>query len=126
MIENDTMTEIGISKELSADLISRREAILRVSVLLGGVALIGSGALISGCRAEKTGTAASTAFTADDIAYLDEIADTILPTTSTPGAKAAKTGAFMALMVRDTYEPRNQKVFRAGMKSIDDATQKAY
>jgi len=32
----------------------------------------------------------------------------------------------MAVMVRDTYEPRNQKVFRAGMKSIDDATQKAY
>jgi hypothetical protein len=120
MIENDTMTEIGISKELSADLISRREAILRVSVLLGGVALIGSGALISGCRAEKTGTAASTPFTADDIAYLDEIADTILPTTSTPGAKAAKTGAFMALMVTDTYHDDDEKTFRDGMRKLDD------
>ena len=30
---------------------------------------------------------------------VDEIAETILPETSTPGAKAAKTGAFMALMV---------------------------
>ena len=120
MIENDTMTEIGISKELSADLISRREAILRVSALLGGVALIGSGALISGCRAEKTGTAASTAFTADDIAYLDEIADTILPTTSTPGAKAAKTGAFMALMVTDTYHADDEKTFRDGMRKLDD------
>jgi hypothetical protein len=120
MIENDTMTEIGISKELSADLISRREAILRVSALLGGVALIGSGALISGCRAEKTGTAASTPFTADDIAYLDEIADTILPTTSTPGAKAAKTGAFMALMVTDTYHADDEKTFRDGMRKLDD------
>jgi hypothetical protein len=120
MNENDTMTEIDISKELSADLISRREAILRVSVLLGGVALIGSGALISGCRAEKTGTAASTPFTADDIAYLDEIADTILPTTSTPGAKAAKTGAFMALMVTDTYHDDDEKTFREGMRKLDD------
>jgi hypothetical protein len=120
MTENDTMTRIDVSKELSADLISRREAILRVSVLLGGVALIGSGALISGCRAEKTGTAASTPFTADDIAYLDEIADTILPTTSTPGAKAAKTGAFMALMVTDTYHDDDEKTFREGMRKLDD------
>jgi hypothetical protein len=118
MIENDTMTEIGISNELSADLISRREAILRVSVLLGGVALIGSGALISGCRAEKA--TPSTAFTPDDIAYLDEIADTILPTTSTPGAKAAKTGAFMALMVTDTYHDDDEKTFRDGMRKLDE------
>jgi hypothetical protein len=120
MTENDTMTQIDVSNELSADLISRREAILRVSVLLGGVALIGSGALISGCRAEKTGTAASNPFTADDIAYLDEIADTILPTTSTPGAKAAKTGAFMALMVTDTYHDDDEKTFRDGMRKLDD------
>jgi hypothetical protein len=114
MTENDTMTEIDASQRLSADLISRREAILRVSALLGGVALIGSGALISGCRAEKTGTAASVPFTADDIA------DTILPTTSTPGAKAAKTGAFMALMVTDTYKAEDEKTFRDGMRKLDD------
>ncbi|HEX9084529.1 MAG TPA: gluconate 2-dehydrogenase subunit 3 family protein [Gemmatimonadaceae bacterium] len=118
MSENDTMTQIDVSNELSADLISRREAILRVSVMLGGVALIGSGALISGCRAEKA--TPSTAFTPDDIAYLDEIADTILPTTSTPGAKAAKTGAFMALMVTDTYHDDDEKTFRDGMRKLDE------
>jgi len=119
MTENDTMIQIDVSNELSADLISRREAILRMSVLLGGVALIGSGALISGCKAEKTGTVGAP-FTADDIAYLDEIADTILPTTSTPGAKAAKTGAFMALMVTDTYHEDDDKTFREGMRKLDD------
>jgi hypothetical protein len=122
MIENDTMTEIAISNRLSPDLISRREAILRVSALLGGVALIGSGALISGCRAEKTATPGTlgTPFTADDIAYLDEIAETILPATSTPGAKAAKTGAFMALMVTDTYHEDDDKIFREGMRKLDE------
>jgi hypothetical protein len=119
MTENDTMTQIDVSNELSAELISRREAILRMSVLLGGVALIGSGALISGCKAEKTGTVGAP-FTPDDIAYLDEIADTILPTTSTPGAKAAKTGAFMALMVTDTYHEDDDKTFREGMRKLDD------
>ncbi len=112
------MTETDTFRDLSPDLINRREAILRMSALLGGVALIGSGALISGCRAEKATPSAT--FTPDDIAYLDEIADTILPTTSTPGAKAAKTGAFMALMVTDTYHDDDEKTFRDGMRKLDD------
>lgn len=121
MSSNDEMTE--------REMITRREAVLRVTVMLGGVALVGGSALITGCREgeeKKPSTTEEGSFTPDEIAFLDEVADTILPTTSTPGAKAAKTGAFMAVMVRDTYEPRDQKVFRAGMKSIDDATQKAY
>jgi hypothetical protein len=116
MAENELLTE--------SELITRREAIIRVSALLGGVALVGGTALLTGCRTERAADAAN--FSADDVAFLDEVADTILPTTSTPGAKAAKTGAFMALMVRDSYSPRDQSVFRDGMRTIDDATQKAY
>jgi hypothetical protein len=66
------------------------------------------------------------AFTAADVALLDEIADTILPETSTPGAKAAKVGAFMALMVNATYTAQNQQVFRTGMGQLDEACQKAH
>ena len=43
----------------------------------------------------------------------------------TPGAKAAKTGAFMALMVTDGYSPAQQRVFRDGMRKVDDASKKA-
>ena len=64
---------------------------------------------------------ASATFTAADVALLDEIAETILPETSTPGAKAAKTGAFMALMVTDAYTDRNQQVFRDGMRTLEEA-----
>ena len=105
------------------EMITRREAILRVSVLLGGVALVGGTALLTGCRDQEKNTDAP--FTADDIAFLDEVADTILPTTSTPGAKAAKTGAFMALMVTDSYKPSDRKIFREGMRKLDEASQKA-
>ena len=124
MSSNDEMNE--------REMINRREAVLRVTAMLGGIAMVGGSALITGCREneEKKPAAAPASaqsmFNADEVAFLDEVADTILPTTSTPGAKAAKTGAFMAVMVQDTYEPRDQQVFRAGMKSIDDATQKAY
>ncbi len=115
---------------IDAELISRREAIMRVTAILGGVAFVGSSALLTGCRPDagkKTASDSTAAnFSADDIAFLDELADTILPPTSTPGAKAAKTGAFMALMVRDTYYPDDQRRFRDGMQKIEDATQKAY
>jgi hypothetical protein len=110
-------------------LLSRREAIRRVSVMLGGVAFVGGTNLLTACEqapppAQRDGTAAGK-FTADEIAYLDEIAETILPETKTPGAKAAKTGAFMALMVADTYHPDEQRIFRDGMKQLDDACRKA-
>src|SRR5690606_23967126 len=75
-------------------LITRREAILRVSALLGGVTLVGQGAMLAGCqRREAEGAAApKPLFTAEDVALLDELAETILPETDTPGAKAAAVG----------------------------------
>ena len=117
--------------------INRREAIQRVTAMLGGLTLIGGSSLITACekaqeRAADTAKAAAGPqqpigeFSVQDIAYLDEIADTILPTTqASPGAKAAKTGAFMALMVTDTYDPNDQKTFRAGMQTLDEASKKA-
>ena len=114
--------------------ISRREAVQRVSALLGGIALIGGSSLMTACQDENATRGRDSVaaggkvgdFSAEDIAFLDEVADTILPDTpKSPGAKAAKVGAFMALMVKDTYDGTNQKVFRDGMKALDDASKKA-
>jgi hypothetical protein len=110
-------------------LINRREAIRRVSMMLGGVAFVGGTNLLTAC--EKAGTpgadtsAVMAAFTPEDIAYLDEIAETMLPETKTPGAKAAKTGAFMALMVTDSYGKADQHIFRDGMRKVDEASKRA-
>jgi hypothetical protein len=107
-------------------LIDRREAIRRVSAVLGGVAFVGGAGLLA--AAEKASLPAQGTigeFTAENVAFLDEIAETILPATKTPGAKAARTGAFMALMVTDCYSPAEQKIFREGMRKVDDATRKA-
>lgn len=115
------------------ELLSRREAILRVSALLGGAALVGQSAMLAACGgpardpAPEPQTAASNAlFTDSDIALLDEIADTILPETDTPGAKAAKVGAFMALMVTDSYYPPDQEIFRAGLAAIDERANESF
>jgi hypothetical protein len=106
-------------------MITRREAIKHVTAMLGGVVFVGSGDLLTAVEHAHARVTASRkqigAFTAQDVALLDEVADTILPETKTPGAKAAHTGAFMAVMVTDTYDEGQQAVFRDGIRKLSDA-----
>jgi hypothetical protein len=106
-------------------LLNRRDAIRWVSAWLGATAFTGGSGLLA--AAEKASAAKGTPgeFTIEQIALLDEIAETILPATKTPGAKAAKTGAFMARMVTDAYSADEQKIFRDGMRKVEAAMQQA-
>lgn len=104
------------------DLVTRREAIRRVSALLGGVSLIGQSAWLAGCTTAES--ASRDVFSESDVVLLDEIADTILPETKTPGAKAAGVGPFIAKMVGDTYDPREQRVFRDGLETLERESRK--
>jgi hypothetical protein len=120
------MNESSETKTEQLQRINRRDAIRRVSALLGGIAFVGGSDLLA--AVEKAGIAAPLApgkFSAQEVAFLDEIAETILPETKTPGAKAAKTGAFMALMVTDCYSPAERKAFLDGMRKVDEAARKA-
>src|SRR5437763_4028081 len=100
----------------------RREAVKYISILMGG-AVIGADAFLTGC---KSNTGAHTDWTQDDLAYLNEVGETILPQTSTPGAKAANVGQFMTVMVNDCYEEADQKAFRDGMDKLNDASKKQF
>ena len=104
-------------------LLTRREAIKRVSALLGGVALVGQAAMLAvpARAAARTGE-----FDAKAIALLDEIAETILPETDTPGAKAAGVGAFMALMVTATYAADERNIFQAGLATLDTRCRESF
>jgi len=115
-------------------MMNRRDALARVALLMGG-AVIGADYMLTGC-----GPATSSKETAKDetkaldsdfkpldpkqVAYLDEVGDTILPATKSPGAKAAKIGSFMAVMVRDCYAPADQKIFMEGFDKLEAASQK--
>lgn len=104
---------------------NRREAVSRVALLLGGT-IIGAEFFLSGCKANDKDISASLDFTPEDIAFLDEVAETIIPTTNTPGAKAAGVGTFMTVMVKDCYDAGNQKVFLEGMKKLNDFSKKTH
>lgn len=102
---------------------NRRDAISRVSLLLGGT-LLGAEVFLSGCHnaPEKNIGGAGVNFSNDDIVFLDEVAETILPATDTPGAKEAKVGEFMTRIVKDCYTEKDQKIFVDGMQKLDAAS----
>ncbi len=103
----------------------RRELLKQIALLTGGAFIGGELFLSGGCKtgSDKPSVTIGT-FTPELIAYLDEIADTILPATSSPGAKAAQVGAFMALMVTDCYTEADQKIFNDGFAKLDEASEK--
>lgn len=107
--------------------VDRREAVRHIITWLGGAAVVGRSNLLAALeRPDRVAKGTPGKFTAANVAFLDEIAETILPETKTPGAKAAKTGAFMARMVTDCYNPLQQRVFREGMRKVDEASLAAH
>lgn len=99
----------------------RRELLKMIAALTGGV-IIG-GELLTGCKSGPT--MGGPTFSEADAAFLDEVAETILPATKTPGAKDAKVGPFMVVMVNDCYEDKDQVIFHAGIGKLDEASKKA-
>jgi glucoside 3-dehydrogenase (cytochrome c) hitch-hiker subunit len=100
-----------------------RRELLKMIALATGSALIGGELFLSGCT--NAPSIGGPSFSEEDITYLDEIAETIIPKTSSPGAKEAAVGTFMTVMVNDCYTRDDQKIFHEGIKKLDDASKKA-
>lgn len=99
----------------------RRELLKMIAVLTGG-AVIGGEVFLSGCKA---GGKADAGFTTSNIALLDEVAETIIPATATPGAKAAQLGEFMKIIVTDCYTEAQQTAFTNGIAALEKACKEA-
>ncbi|NDF97646.1 MAG: gluconate 2-dehydrogenase subunit 3 family protein [Chitinophagia bacterium] len=98
---------------------NRRE-LLKSIALLTGASVVGGEFLLSGC---KNPAAGSLPFSPAMIDLLNEIAETIIPATDTPGAKAADVGSFMKVMISDCYTTEQQQVFMKGIKELDAKAQ---
>lgn len=102
----------------------RRELLKMIAVVTGG-AVIGGEFLLTGCKNPGSGEV-SMVFSEENIAFLDEVAETIFPQTSTAGAKAAGVGRFMTVMVNDCYTKADQEVFHKGLATLDEACEKMH
>ncbi len=99
---------------------NRRDALSRVALILGGT-VIGANVFLEGCKPGDKKAGAGADFTADDISFLDEVAETIIPETDTPGAKAAAVGSFMTVMVNDCYTESDRQTFKEGIGLLKKA-----
>jgi hypothetical protein len=99
---------------------NRRDLLKQIALLTGG-AVIGGEVFLSGC---KSGAKSEAGFSVANISLLDEIGETIIPATATPGAKAAKVGEFMKIWVTDCYTQKQQDAFMKGLAGVDEACEK--
>jgi len=109
---------------------NRRELLQRTALMLGGT-LLGADSLLAKNvdwdAIEGLPEGASIGlFSKSQVKLLNEIAETIIPATTTPGAKAAKTGHFMATIVSDCYEKKDQDTFIAGLLKLDQESKSRY
>ncbi len=109
-----------------------RRELLKMITVLTGTAVVGGDIFLSGCRPKTasyledvspiitdTSTGLPRLLTAEDVALLNEIGDTILPVTAdSGGAKEANVGEFMNNTVTDCYRKHEQDAFVAGLKTI--------
>ena len=93
-----------------------RRTLLRSIAIITGATVVGGEWLLSGCKSPQAKTGL---FSTQDVSLMDEIAETILPATDIPGAKAAGVGSFMTLMVEDCYNPDQQNAFTEGLTSLE-------
>jgi hypothetical protein len=96
---------------------NRREALKTTTALLGGVLVGSSGVLIACDRGPRA--SAPRVLSPDDQALIEDIADTLLPTTAaSPGAKEAAAGAAINLILTDCYKPDAQQRVVQGLQEF--------
>lgn len=94
---------------------NRRDALKSFALMMGGT-MVGANVLFTGCAPDDQ--IEGLEFSPKDIAFLDEIGESIIPATDTPGAKAVGIGNFMVMMVTDTYNSEQQEAFVSGINMI--------
>ncbi len=105
-------------------MMNRREALKRVAFIMGGT-VIGANLFLEGCTRPASKDVA-TLFEAETTDYLGELAEAILPKTSTPGAKEAGVGEFIPVMIRDCYDEKDQTSFLDGLNGVEARAKKDF
>lgn len=95
---------------------NRRELIKNIAFVSGGL-FIGSNFLLTSCKNSEAG---SLTISEDLQKLLGEVADTIIPETTTAGAKSANVPQFISKVFQDIYTEEEQTSFVNALKMVDD------
>jgi len=104
----------------------RRAAVRNMAFLMGGaLSATTIGVFLEGCSSASKEQSGSL-FTENQQLLVTEIADIIIPTTSTPGAKAAGVGPFITMMIKDCYPDEAQKAFIKGLEDLEKQAENSF
>jgi hypothetical protein len=100
---------------------------MRVAVMAGAtISLPALADTLAASDASRVLTGKPLLFTTDQDTLVAEMADTIIPTTKTPGAKAAKVNEIIDIVLKDCYKQDDQKRFLDGLAQTDKLSQEGY
>lgn len=106
---------------------NRRDALMRVATMVGAtVALPAFADSLEATARLRDLTGKPVLFSIDQDATVAELADTIIPTTGTPGAKAAKVNEIIDVVLKDCYKADDQQRFLDGLTHTNKLSQDAY
>ncbi|SFP15609.1 Gluconate 2-dehydrogenase subunit 3 [Pseudarcicella hirudinis] len=105
-------------------IMQRRSAIKNLTLAVGG--LVSLPAWASRWTPDSIGKVSTSVVSEDNQMILAEIVETIIPETSTPGAKSLKVNQFIMRMVNDCYGEPVQSNFKKGLTLIDDLAKQSY
>ncbi len=109
-------------------MMNRRDALGKVALMLGAAVSVPT--LLACDRSAKEGAAVASeaAKVASSFALTDsqrnivaEVAEHIIPKTTTVGAKDVGVPAFIELMLKDCYKPLEHESFMEGIKALEEA-----
>src|SRR3546814_17142037 len=100
----------------------RREALKQTAILMGGAITASTWtAMVTGC--ERPGKI--TSFSEENtVNLLSEVAETIIPETDTPGAKAAGWVPFIEMVLHECYEEKDQKLVLKGLAPLKERSKR--
>ena len=101
-----------------------RRDLLKMIMTTTGIAMVGGSAF--GYEMKSQVPLSKTIFTSEDVILFNEIAEVILPRTSTPGAKDANVGLMALILANDCYTPRERDTLVKGLQSLNKQTQRTY
>lgn len=94
-----------------------RRDLLKMIAAATGMAMVAGDLLAQGLTAVDK-LPPEQVFSAKDIALLDDIAETILPQTETPGAKASGAGAQMASIISQCFDQQQRAIVTEGLLAL--------
>lgn len=102
----------------------RKTFIKRLTLGSSGAVMLPAMGILQSCELKPQ---LRTAVTEVEIPYLEEIGETIIPTTpSSPGAKATNIGKYMLLMYTDCMPLEEQEIFLKGLNDLDARCSKRF